>query len=453
MLRRDFLKKSIAGSVGLATIGAHSLLTTSCNGANDRIVMALVGAGARGIGTIINCCKINENVTVKTVCDVNKTKLANAATAVEKALGYLPGTTGNMKEVMDDKEVDVVWIATPEHWHALATVWACQAGKDVYVEKNPSHTIWEGRKMIEAAKKYKRIVQVGYQNRSAAYGFTAREYIASGKLGKVVAVKCYNMLGGSLWTEQPETPVPPWLDWDQWQGPATARPFSPSIVSERGIGNYICYWAYSNGQLGDDATHVMDLARKALGDPPHPKSVYGWGGNHVFGGKRETPEFQSIVYDFGDFTLSCESGSATNYMIKTPTAIRMDKTLFPNWSNNATRTEIYGSEGFMYLGRMGGGWQVMGPNNEIVAQDGGIFPDNEHQTDFIQSLRSRKKPNGDIEVCHQSATLVHLGNIAYRIGNKQLYFDGANETFLNDGHANALLRCSYRQGFEIPEKV
>jgi hypothetical protein len=140
-------------------------------------------------------------------------------------------------------------------------------------------------------------------------------------------------------------------------------------------------------------------------------------------------------------------------MYKTPNDIRQDKTKFPNWRNNATRTEIYGTEGLMYLGRHGGGWQVLGPDNEIVAQDGGVFPDNEHQTNFIQSLRNRTKPNGDVEECHRSATLVHLGNIAYRTGNKQLLFDPATEKFLNDDTANILARGAYRKGYEIPENV
>ena len=453
MYRREFLKKSIVGSVGL-TVGFNTLLSApSCKGANDKIVLALIGAGSRGTGCIINCCKINENVTVKTLCDVNQTKLAKAAALTEKELGYRPKITANMKEVFDDKDVDAVWIATPEHWHSLAAIWACQAGKDVYVEKNPSINIREGRKMVEAAKKYKRIVQVGFQNRSAEYGFTARDYIAQGKLGKIVTVKCYNMLGGSKWTEKPEAPVPPWLDWDKWLGPAPQRAFTPSIVDENERGDWGCYWAYSGGGLSDDASHVMDFARSVIGNPPHPKSVYGWGGNHVFGGTRETPEFQSIVYDFGDFTLSCDSGYATNYMIKTPNYIRMNKDLFPNWRNNSTRTEIYGTEGLMYLGRHGGGWQVMGPDNKIVAQGGGIFPDNEHQINFIQALRTRKNPNGDVEECHRSATLVHLGNIAYRIGNKQLLFDGKTELFLNDDHANILARGTGRKGYIIPETV
>jgi predicted dehydrogenase len=452
MDRRNFIKTGVLAST-VVGLGANSLFSASCVGANDRIVLALVGSGGRGLGCIINCCKINENVTIKTVCDVNRTKLAKAADSVEKELGYRPGTTENMKEIFDDKDVDAVWVATPEHWHSLAAIWACQAGKDVYVEKNPTINIFEGRKLVEAAAKYKRIVQVGFQNRSAPYGFSARDYIASGKLGKIVTVKCYNMLGGGKWSEAPETPVPEWLDWDKWLGPAPMRGFSPSIVTEDGRGGWLSYWEYSGGGLADDASHVMDLARLVIGNPEHPKSVYCWGGNHVFGGERHTPEYQSIVYDYGEFTLTCDNAYATNYMTKTPTDIRMDPTLFPNWRNNATRTEIYGTEGLMYLGRHGGGWQVMGPKNEIVAQDGGIFPDKEHQINFIECLRNRKTPNGSAEECHRSATLVHLGNIAYRVGNKQLLFDPATEKFTNDDKANILARGAYREGYVIPENI
>jgi predicted dehydrogenase len=453
MNRRNFIRSGMLATAGVSLGMGNLLSTSSCVGANDRIVLALVGSGGRGLGTIINCCKINENVVIKTVCDVNRTKLANAADKVEKELGYRPAKTENMQVIFDDKEVDAVWISTPEHWHTLATIWACQAGKDVYVEKNPTINIWEGRKMAEAAKRYKRIVQVGFQNRSAPYGFTARDYIASGKLGKIVTVKCYNMLGGGKFEEAPETAVPQWLDWDKWLGPAPVRPYSPTIVSENGRGGWLNYWAYSGGGLSDDASHVMDLARMVIGDPGHPKSVYGWGGNHVFGGTRETPEFQSIVYDFGEFTLTCDNACATGYMIKTPNDIRQDKTRFPDWRNNATRTEIYGTEGLMYLGRHGGGWQVLGPGNEIVAQDGGMMPDNEHQVDFIRSLRTRKTPNGEVEECHRSATLVHLGNIAFRTGNKQLLFDPVTEQITNNEEANKLARGSYRVGYVIPEKV
>jgi len=452
MDRRKFISNSLIGATGL-TLGASGIITASCKGANDKVVLAIIGSGARGTGTIINTCKVNENVVIKTVCDVNDLKAAKAIAKMEEELGYKPQHVRNMQAVFDDKDIDAVWISTPEHWHALATVWACQAGKDVYVEKNPTTNIWEGRKMVEAAEKYNQIVQIGFQNRSAAYGFSAREYIKSGKLGQIVHVKSYNMLGGSKWTAQPDEAIPQGLNWDGWLGHAEYRPYNPGIHDMNSRGGWGSFWDFSGGTLADDASHVMDLARMVLGDPGHPKSVYGWGGNHAWGSERETPEFQTMTFDFGNFSMTCESGNATNYMIKTPVAIRNSDSLFPDWRQNATRTEIYGTEGMMYLGRHGGGWQVFGNDGEVLAQEYGQVPDKEHQLNFIESIRSRKQPNGEVEQGHLSATLVHLGNIAYRVGNRQLYFDGENERFTNSDDANQLLKSSYRKNYILPEEV
>jgi predicted dehydrogenase len=452
MKRRDFISTTVNGTFGIS-LGASALSMDSFKGANDKIVLALVGSGARGLDTIISTCKVNTNVEIKTVCDVKTTRLELSVSTIEKELGYRPIPTKKMKEIFDDKDIDAVWISTPEHWHALATIWACQAGKDVYVEKNPTISIWEGRKMIEAAERYGRIVQIGFQNRSAPYGFSARDYIKSGKLGKIVHVKCYNMLGGRKWNPQPDQEVPDWIDWDAWLGPAPYRPFNPVITNADGRGGWLDFWAFGGGTLSDDASHVMDLARLVLGDPAHPKSIYACGGNWPWGSEKETPEFISITYDFEDFTLTCDSGSATNYMKKTPNNIRMDPTLFPDWRTNATRTEIYGTEGLMYLGRHGGGWQVKGEDSIIIAQDGGIFPDVDHQRNFIESLRTRNKPNGDVEQGHMSACLVHFGNIAFRVGNRQLLFDGENERFIGNDDANKLLKSSYRDNYKIPESV
>jgi predicted dehydrogenase len=453
MKRRDFIGKTMIGTAGISLGASIMPLSSSFQGANDKIVLALIGSGGRGLDTIISTCKVNTNVVIKTVCDVKTTRVETALKTIEKELGYKPSSTKNMKEILNDKDVDAVWISTPEHWHALATVWACQAGKDVYVEKNPTISIWEGRKIIEAAEKYKRIVQIGFQNRSAPYGFTARDYIKSGKLGKIVHVKCYNMLGGRKWMAQPDQEIPKWIDWDAWIGPAQYRPFNPAITDANGRGGWLDFWSFGGGALSDDASHVMDFARLVLGDPPHPKSIYACGGNWAWGSKKETPEFISITYDFGDFTMTCDSGNATNYMKKTPQNIRMDPTLFPDWRTNADRTEIYGTEGLMYLARHGGGWQVKGEDSKIIAQEGGIFPDPDHQKNFIECLRTRKKPNGNVEQGQLSACLVHFGDIAYRVGNKQLYFDPKTERFIGNDDANKLLRTSYRENYKMPENV
>lgn len=446
MRRREFVGKTLLGSAGLA-IGSSGLLTSSCRGANDKVVLALIGAGPRGLDTIISCCKSNVNSEVKTVCDVDDSRALRAASEIEKQLGYRPQVTRYMKEVFSDKDVDAVWIATPDHWHALATIWACQAGKDVYVEKTPFNSIHEGRKMIEAAKRYRQIVQTGFQNRSGAFNLSAREYIQSGKLGQVVHLRILNLLGGNKWTPQPDSEIPSGLDWDAWLGPAPYRPYNPGIP-----GGWLNYWDYNPGTL-NDASHQLDLARMIMGNPDHPVSIYGWGGNHIWNSERETPEFQSITYDYGEFTVTCESGNATNYMSKTPHEIRMDTSRFPEWKTNADRIEIYGTLGVMYLGRTGGGWQVFGPGEEIVAQDGGVHPDKEHQINFIECVRSRKKPNADMEQSFLSACLVHFANIAYRTGNKQLKFDGRDDKFIDNIDADKFLRLSYRDNYIVPDKV
>jgi predicted dehydrogenase len=445
MKRREFLGKTLVGTAGL-TLGGSGLLISSCKGANDKIVLAIIGAGGRGLPCIINCCKVNENVEIKTVCDVNDARSARGVGEVEKQLGYKPQAVKNMKEVFDDRDIDAVWISTPDHWHGLATIWACQANKDVYVEKTPSHCIWEGRKMVEAAKKYKQIVQTGLQNRSGAYNISARDYIQSGKLGQVVHVRIYNLYGGGKWMARPDAEVPQGLDWDMWLGPAPKVPYNP------GRHAWSAYWDYNVGTL-NDASHQLDLARMVMGDPGHPKSMYGWGGNYIWGSEKETPDSQSFTFDFEKFTMTCDSGNATKYMSKASTEIRMDPNRFPEWRTNADRIEIYGTEGLMFLARHGGGWQVYGAKEQLIAQGGGIHPDKEHQINFIESIRSRKQPNAGMEQSHLSATLVHMANIAYRTGNKQLVFDAATEKFVDNDEANKLVKKSYRENYQIPDKV
>jgi predicted dehydrogenase len=446
MRRREFIGKTLAGTAGMA-LGSSGLLTSSCRGANDKVVLALIGAGGRGVPSVISCCHANKNVAIKTVCDVNDLRAVAAVSEMEKQFGYKPATTKYMKEVFDDREVDAVWISTPDHWHALATIRACQAGKDVYVEKTPSLCIWEGKKMVEAVKKHRQIIQVGFQNRSGAYIASARDYIQTGKLGQVVHIRIYNLLGGSKWIASPDSETPAGLDWNEWLGPAPYRPFNQGIMN-----GWLYYWAYNPGIL-NDASHQLDIMRMMMGDPGHPRSICGWGGNKIFHSGQETPESQSITYDYDKFTVTLDSGNGTNYMSKTPQAIRMDPSRFPEWKTNADRIEIYGTLGMMYIGRTGGGWQVYGPGEKLVAQDGGIHPDKEHQINFIECVRSRKQPNSTIEQAHLSASLVHFANIVYRTGNRQLLFDGESEKFIDNEEADKFLKVSYRDSYAIPDKV
>ena len=177
------------------------------------------------------------------------------------------------------------------------------------------------------------------------------------------------------------------------------------------------------------------------------------GRKNIFHSERESPESQSITYDFDKFTVTLDSGNGTNYMSKTPQDIRMDPSRFPEWKTNADRIEIYGTLGMMYMGRTGGGWQVFGPGEQKIAEGGGIHPDREHQINFIECIRNRNQPNAAMEQAHLSASLVHFANIAYRTGNRQLLFDGQKEKFIDNDEANNLLKVSYRDNYVIPEKI
>ncbi len=417
--------------------------------ANDKVVIALIGAGGRGTQVILGMQKCLPGVEVKYVCEVDKERGGRVIDELEKQQKVRPQRIEDMRHAFDDKDVDAVVICTPEHWHALATIWACQAGKDVYVEKNISLTIPEGRKMVEAAKKYNRIVQCGFQNRSGAYNQHARDYIQSGKLGKIEVLKAYCMLPGNKpWIYKEDEPVPAGLNWDMWLGPAPSVPYN--VSRQKG---YNEFWAYSCGLPLADCCHVIDLARMVLGDPENPSSVFCTGGRVLYDDKREIPDNQTITYDFGEFPMTVEASIYGEYLQKATPEVRYGRNKFANWPFLSDRMEIYGTEGMMYLGRHGAGWQVLGKDSEVLAQEYGYFPDEEHQQDFIRSIRTRKVPNANIEQSHKSATLVHLANLSYRVGKKQLLFDSTSELVTNSDEANRISKGSHRPGFEIPETV
>lgn len=416
--------------------------------ANDRVVLALIGAGNWGTNLILNVAELNKNVHVKYVCDVDDTRGGRAISELEKMQHFSPIRERDMRVVFDDNEVDGVIIATPVHWHALATIWACQAGKDVYVEKNISLNIREGQKMIEAAMKYERIVQCGTQNRSADYVHSARDYVQSGQLGKIVAVNVMDLLNGPVpFNEKESTSTPDTIDWNMWLGPAPEVPYSISRNKST-----LSYWSYSGGRMANDSAHQMDLARIVLGNPEFPRSVYCAGGRFQFDDNRDTPDYQMTTYDYGDFILTLQTGEFTPYMAKSSLEIRHGEG-FPEWKQNSTKIIIYGSKLMMYIGRMGGGWQVFDQDDKIVAQKSGLFPLKAHLGNFIDCIRSRKQPNGNIVEGHKSAVLAHLANYSYRMGKKQLSFSDEYETIMNDENAQALAVGRYRKGFEIPEVV
>jgi predicted dehydrogenase len=414
--------------------------------ANDKVVLALIGAGGRGTQIILNMKQCaGEGVAVKYVCDVDNERGGNVISELEKLQGYAPKREVDMRKVFDDRDVDAVVVATPEHWHAPATIWACQAGKDVYVEKNVCLSSEEGLKMTEAAARHKRIVQCGTQNRSAGYAFSAREYIALGKLGVIVTVKAYCMLPGAReWILKPDSPAPEGLDWDRWLGPADEVPYN--VSRHRAWSDW---WVYSGGAaMSGDASHVIDLARMALGDPGLPNVVFCAGGRVIFNDKREIPDNQTVVFDMGMYPISLESSQYGNYMYKTSQEVRFSDR-FPVWRNNATRIEIYGTEGLMFLGRHGGGWQVFGKDWELLAQASGYFPDDAHHRNFIDCIRSRKTPNAPIEQGVLSAAMINLANLSYRSGKRLVGIDPQTGVLAGNPEAAALDKRSYRKGYEL----
>ena len=413
--------------------------------ANDTVVLALIGAGGQGNTLALQTAELGENVRFKYICDVDDTRGGHAIKELKNKQGVEPVRVRDMRRIFDDREVDGVFIATPEQWHALATIWACQAGKDVYVEKCISRSIYEGQQMIKAAMQYDRIVQCGTQNRSAGYALTARDYIKSGELGDIIAVHVKGLINGPIpFNEKEDSPAPDTIDWDLWLGPAKNVPYNVSRNK-----SWLYYWDYTVGMQMDDIVHQLDLTRLVLGDPDFPVSACCVGGRYSFNDNREIPDYQMTTFDYGNYVITLQAGQFTPYMVKSSPEIRYGES-FPEWGQNATRIEILGTKRMMYIGRMGGGWQVLDKDGQVVAQQHGMFPLKPHIKNFIDCIRTRNQPNGNIIEGHKSAVLIHLANLSYRSGNQQLLFSPEYEAVLHNSKAQELSRLKYRKGFEIP---
>ncbi|MBN2377470.1 MAG: hypothetical protein JXD22_13795, partial [Sedimentisphaerales bacterium] len=239
------------------------------------------------------------------------------------------------------------------------------------------------------------------------------------------------------------------FNWDNWLGPRPERPYHQHIL----YGGWHEFWDFCGGGLADDGAHQVDLAMMLMGDPGMPAAVSCSGGRLQHkGDDSEVPDLQIAAYDFDDFVMTLEHSLYPRYMQKTTATIRRNDE-FPYWTQNATRIELYGSELMMTIGRHGGGWQVTQSGGRVVEQMYGRVPDPDHQKNFLDCLKTRKKPNADIEMLHPSCTLLHMANIAYRVGNKKLWFDAKTETFINNTDANKLVKSTYRNKFQIPENV
>jgi predicted dehydrogenase len=256
------------------------------------------------------------------------------------------------------------------------------------------------------------------------------------------------LTGPIPFNEKNEEKAPDTIDWDMWLGPAPEAPYSVSRNKSWGY-----YWDYSGGYaLSNGSIHQMDLARIVLDNPPFPESVYCTGGRYLFDDQREVPDYQMTTFDYGNFVLTLQTGEFTPYMLKSSPKVRYGDE-FPEWKQNSTKIVIYGTDGVMYVGRMGGGWQVFDKDRQVIAQEHGYFPLQDHLGNFIDCIRSREQPNGNIVEGHNSAVLLHLANYSYRSDKKQLYFSDEYEQVLNDEKSRAWASGSYREGFKIPDEV
>lgn len=439
MNRRDFLANSLFASAAAGTFSLNAA------GANDRIVVGVMGINDRGMDLALELARLGD-VELRYLADPDTRLFPGRAKEVETRTGKRPACVQDFRRVLDDPEVDAIAIATPDHWHALGTVLACQAGKDVYVEKPTSHSIWESRKMVEAARKHQRVVQVGTQNRSATYCKEAIEYARSAAFGDVHFVRVMNSKLREPMETRPDAQTPQGVDYDLWLGPAPKRPFNENHFHY----SWHWFWAYGSGDLGNDGVHQIDLARWLI-NSKYPNAVSSTGATHMLRDSRDTPDTQAVIWEFEGVTMVLEQTLWTPYMVKTPLELR-DKGGLPDWRFNGTRIEIYGTKQFMCLGRMGDGWQVFDADGKPVLSAGGRFAETNtrHMANFIECIRTRSQPNADIEEGHYSTLLAHYGNIAYRVG-RRLRIDPETEGFVDDAEANGLVKRTYREPWVIPD--
>ncbi len=444
MNRREFLGR---GAKTTAALGAASTFSINVLGANEKVVVGMMGIKGRG-GQLMQWFAHRDDVDVAYLADPDSRLFDSRADSIEGISGKRPAVTQDFREVLDNPDVDAIVNATPDHWHALGTILACQAGKHVYVEKPSSHCIWESRKMVEAARKYKRVVQLGTQCRSAPYCYKAFDYIRSDAFGDVHFVRVLNSKQRGPIGKKPDTDTPEGVDYKMWLGPAPLRRFNENRFHYA----WHWFWDYSGGDIINDGVHQVDLARWMI-DRPYPKSVTAAGGKHAFDDDQECPDTQTVNWEYDGLTMVFEQTLWAPYMKKTPFEMR-DTDNLPNWPFSGTRIEIYGTKQMMFLSRHGGGWQVFDADgNSAGIQPGRFSPANQaHIENFVECIRSGDLPNADIEKGHYSTLLCHYGNIAYRTGRK-LHIDPKTEGFVEDNEANALVKRTYRDPWVVPETV
>jgi predicted dehydrogenase len=483
LTRRSFIKSTLAAAGTIAIGGTKS--SGRIIGANDTIRVAVAGLHGRG-ASHVGAYLTMKNVEIAYLVDPDTRTFATRIKQMDAKSAAKPKTVQDIRAALEDKNLDVVSIATPNHWHALMTIWACQADKDVYVEKPCSHNVHEGRIAVETARQHNRIVQHGTQSRSSTHWLRVAEIVKSGKLGKLLVARglCYktrNSIG-----VKPASSPPEGVDFSIWLGPALEQPHHANLVHY----NWHWFWDFGNGDIGNQGVHEMDKARWVIPGATLPKSVFSVGGRFGYTDQGQTPNTQMAVFDYGDTQLIFEVRG-----LKT-------KPYFGQGVGNTYHLEggIIAGDKFYPKGKTEGeplpkveGAFTRGPDTNGKDGNGGHF------ANFIAAVRSRKNSdlNAQLLEGHHSSALCHLANISYRLGeqvpfnpstksfgdNKEAYetlarleehlsegnglkldgmkyqlgkkltFDAKAERFVGDDAANRLLTREYRKPFVVPEKV
>jgi predicted dehydrogenase len=428
--RRTFLKSA-------SLTGAAVSLSGVVQANEAPLSIGLIGCG----GMMMNHLKLlvkRKDIQIAWLCDVDDANMQRASKAMEAAGLKAPKLSRDLRDLLKDDLVKAVFIATPDHWHAPATILCCNEGKHVYVEKPCSHNIREGRLMIEAARRKKVIVQVGTQSRSTSHVMEAMKKLRERAIGEVLISKAWNsQLRRNIGKAAPG-PVPDGLDFDLWLGPAVKTEYRKNLLHS----SWRWFYDFGTGDMGNDGVHDLDIARWGLGVTRHPDRVSSLGGKYFFDDDQQFPDTMTVCFEY----RPTDRSEPTRQLIYEH---RIWSPYIQEGFENGNA--FYGTKGMLILGK-GGGWKLYGERNKLL-EEGKGNPDLEaHHTNFFDCIKSGKLPNADIEIGHLSSTLCHLGNISVRTG-KLLKFDPKSEQILDDPEANALVKRKYRDHFATPKGV
>ena len=418
--RRRFLKSAAAGG---AALGVTARGWAAEQAPNLKLVVGVMGMGGRGTG-LAQQFQQQPNTEVAYVCGVDRRRLAAAVGAVGKIAGANPKAVTDCRRILDDKSVDALVCAAPDHWHGPAMILACAAGKHVYVEKPCCHNPREGELQVAAARKHQRTVQVGTQRRSWPAMIEAMKKLREGVIGRLLFSRgWYNNQRGTIGRGKPAE-VPDWLDYELWQGPAPRRPYRDNLVHY----NWHWFWHWGTGEIGNNGVHGLDLCRWGLG-VDYPRRVTSGGGVYYFDDDQQTPDSQVVTYEFGDKMLVWECR---------------------NWHRRGFEGSMFGASFYGDQGTLvitGAGYKVYDRNDKLLEEQSGSGGDAGHIANFLDGIRNGTPPNAEIEIGYKSTLLCLLGSIAHRTGHT-LNCDPRNGHILDDEEATVLWGRQYEPGWE-----